>query len=312
MKIITQNISTLLSPRYISKQKKDIAQYGEKFIPRYKTVTPEILEEITPFRRLSEKGSNLSDNKWFIDKFKKNTEEEFLPDKWEKMSEQEKANYIVRERYSSLVANKIMNKIKDETTEHSYSLYRGDIINYSHGNKTSVTTEKYFADADVHNHPVGVILKNSTPAELQTYQILSPNIFSCKVPHSGKDILGATIQNRKAYVIDSNGHKFVYMPKNRNRTDAKEHFLKAIRIQKKMEEKDKEVQKKFLSMWGHLFIDSAKNTTEFSNEQIIDDAIQLYHNKVYALTLPIIGLYRSILLKSDVIKNIGKFTDLGK
>lgn len=313
MKAIEKMISANLPQKYCRKQVHDIARYGERFVPRYKSVTEEILEEFTPFRRLSNKSSNLSDNDWFIKNFEKQSGTEFLPVGWEKMSEKDKANHIVRERYSSLVANKIMNKIKDEATEHSYSLRQGDIINYSHGDKTSVTAEKYFADTDIHNHPVGIVLKqDSTPDEIKLYQIISPNIFECKVPHSGKDIFGATIKGRKSYVIDSNGNKFLYSPKTRSSKNLEETILTANGIKTKMEEKDKEIQRRYLSIWGDLFIKTAKEATGLSNEKIVDSAVKYYNDKVYSLALPFIGLYRSLLLKSDIIKNIGKFKELGK
>ena len=161
------------SVKFMQRQTKDIQLFGGKNLDRV-GVSDEMLEVLTPFRRLSNKKCTLSDPKYFITKFEKELGTSRLPQNWQKMSEAEKVDYIVKDRYSRLVADNIMNNLKNEPIEHHFSLNQdGDIISHDIGNETSVQlqndkrligydimnillgkTEKRAKAIDIHNHPM--------------------------------------------------------------------------------------------------------------------------------------------------------------
>ena len=93
----------------IEKQAKNIECFGKA--RQYPNVKAEVLEKYTPFRRLSKKPCTLSDSEYFIDKFEKECRGE-IPKLWGDMSNEQKVDFIVKNRYEKLVSNKIMNSIK--------------------------------------------------------------------------------------------------------------------------------------------------------------------------------------------------------
>lgn len=71
-------MSIVSMSKYLVRQAKQVATFGEKTVER-NGVTKEILDDITPFRRLSGKKGTLSDPKYFIEKFENETGSNFLP-----------------------------------------------------------------------------------------------------------------------------------------------------------------------------------------------------------------------------------------
>lgn len=206
--------------RYITKQSLDIAKYGKKRVV-YQGVNDEILKEFTPFRRLSNKKGTLSDPKYFIEKFERETNSKFLPENWNTLSDTEKCDLIVKDRYSKLVSNKIMNKIQNEETEHLFCLTPdGDIAIYNHGDSGFCSDIGIKGGISIHNHP-GYLKTSYSNEELNFINKNYPERLNGIVPFSSGDII-ATIKSgeRAAYVVDSQGHKFLFKP--RTYTDNKQ------------------------------------------------------------------------------------------
>lgn len=198
------------SVKFLSKQADDIARYGKNNVERV-NVTDEMLNTFTPFRRLSQKPCTLSDPKHFIAKFEGEMGQDFLPLNWSKLSEAQKVDYIVRDRYSKLVSHKIMNEIKHEPIEHGFALNpKGDIVHYSGGNTTHCSIRVPENGISIHNHPGSTQILDSDEIELlQKYRPASLHA----VPQGGEDLMeGFKLGERAGYVVDSLGNKFVVEP----------------------------------------------------------------------------------------------------
>ena len=191
--------------KYLQKQADDIVKYGEKTVLR-ENVSETLLDKYTPFRRLSQKPCTLSDPKYFIEKFEKNMGKDFLPLDWGSLSEAQKVDYIVKDRYSKLVSHKIMNNIKGEEVENLFSLNKsGDIIGYSKGVVDGVGTSIIDDTAiAIHNHPAAIWYE---PLEFKAAGY--PKFFD---GHSKGDIGTSVSYNVKSYVVDSLGNKFLFEP----------------------------------------------------------------------------------------------------
>ena len=197
--------------KYGLRQAANIAKYGEKEVAR-SGVTDEILDSITPCRRLSARKCELSDPKYFIEKFERETGEDFLPQNWSTLSTEDKVDYIVKDRYSKLVSHKIMGKIKAEPEEHLYLLNKdGDIVHYSKGNSGYCEDAVVNGGTSVHNHP-GYLLTAYSPNELKHIERLFPDRLKGVTPFSESDITCALTGNETAFVVDSQGHKFMFKP----------------------------------------------------------------------------------------------------
>ena len=192
--------------RYITKQGADIKLFGQKNVERF-GVTDEILENVTPFRRTSNKPASLSDPEYFISKFEKETGNNFLPEKWNRMNEVEKIDYIVHKRYTGLVSNKIMDQIKHKDIEHLYSLDKdGEIIGYAVGETGHVVQngELSKVKTTVHNHP-----QNLWTDDAEFKAAGKPKIRDA---HSCGDVGNAMCLNIDSYVVDWQGNKFLFEP----------------------------------------------------------------------------------------------------
>ena len=212
MKILATTIQKSL--KFLSKQADDIARYGKNNIERV-NVTDEMLDTFTPFRRLSQKPCTLSDPKYFIAKFEGEMGQDFLPLNWSRLSEAQKVDYIVRDRYSKLVSHKIMNEIKSEPIEHGFALNpKGDIVHYSGGNSTHTSIRVPENGISIHNHPGSERMLDIGEIELlQQYKPTSLN----SVPQGGEDLMeGFKLGERAGYVVDSLGNKFVVEPTTEN------------------------------------------------------------------------------------------------
>ena len=201
------------SAKFLSKQARDIEVFGERAVNR-ESVSEDIVEAFTPFRRLSNKNCTLSDPKYFITKFEREAGHDLLPSNWQTLSETEKVNYVVNERYSRLVANKIMNNIKEEPIEHLFELDKsGNIIRYQNGSQSHCSGSSIAKGTiTVHNHPGFIKGENSCfdSMEIQYLQKHHPQLLECEIPHGGEDISSFfNNQEYRAYVVDSQGHKFV-------------------------------------------------------------------------------------------------------
>lgn len=190
--------------KYMLRQSKDVAAFGRKTVVR-ENVSNEFLDTITPFKRISNKPTSLTDPKWFISKFEQETGSNFLPLNWATMSEAEKVDLIVHRRYSKLVSNKIMNKIKDNDVEHLYSLDKdGEIIGFSSGVSDGVGQSIIPGTrTTIHNHPNNWIPKSEIDA------IGRP---IAKESHSYGDVSSSVINNIDSYVVDWQGSKFLLEP----------------------------------------------------------------------------------------------------
>ena len=204
---------------YEQKQAMDIAKYGEKQVERI-DVTDDMLQKFTPNRRLSNKPCTLknpSEYKYYISKFEKDMGEKYLPKDWEKLTDAQKYDFIVKDRYSRIVANKIMDNIQHEHVEHCYVLNKdGDITGYSLCDIKSANVPKTeFDGITIHNHPHSLQqtgfrdLKIKIPAEE-----FCKNTPKSMTPHSCADIVNGYIIGGKHYVVDSNGNKFLLQTNN--------------------------------------------------------------------------------------------------
>lgn len=210
---------------YIQKQLKNIEKYGKG--RTYPNVKPDVLEQFTPNRRLSKKKCTLYDKQYFIDKFEDESYNE-IPEYWGKMSDLNKVDFIVKNRYERIVSNKIMNSLKDSKVEHSYILSTdGKIKYYGTNNSTKncpVPLELAKNSICIHNHPKQIVSSSYwTHSELGEVN---------SVPHSFSrtDLLnGLSRHEKKAYLIDFLGNKYKFVPNYdyENRTES-ETYINAV------------------------------------------------------------------------------------
>ncbi|MCQ2753485.1 MAG: hypothetical protein MJ231_00375 [bacterium] len=195
--------------KYLKKQQSDIDKYGKKVFDE--NMPNEITKTITPYKRLSNKPCTLSEPEWFIKDFEKTKGFNFLPKNWHKMSQQEKVDYIVKDRYIQLVSNKIMNKIKNEKEENLYYLNDdGDIIGYFKGDNFKCEGINDTASISVHNHPIPIHVYSTAP-EIEYLKKNHPEFLTEEYPFSNNDLIYGIVKNeRAAYVVDSNGNKFLF------------------------------------------------------------------------------------------------------
>ena len=195
--------------KYITKQYKDIQTFGSTH--QYPNVSEDILEQFTPFRRLSKKTCSLSDSKYFIEKFENECKNE-LPKLWDKMSDENKVDFIVKNRYEKLVSNKIMNTIKDSRVENSFVLSTDGKIKF-HGTNNSSTQVKVPQELlkdsiTIHNHPLQFVANNTW-----SYSDL-PIVNSINKPFSSADyVIDIANRTKKSYVVDHLGRKYEFIPK---------------------------------------------------------------------------------------------------
>ena len=206
-------MSIVSMSKYLVRQAKQVATFGEKTVER-NGVTKEILDDITPFRRLSGKKGTLSDPKYFIEKFENETGSNFLPQNWSTLSVEDKIDYIVKDRYSKLVSHKIMGKIKDKPEEHLYLLNKdGDITHYSKGDGGYCSDVAIKGGTSIHNHP-GYLKTMYSDSEIKYLQEHHPDKLIGVTPFNDSDISTAITNGEKAaYVVDSQGHKFLFSPR---------------------------------------------------------------------------------------------------
>jgi hypothetical protein len=213
-----------------AKELMDLAKFGRKKVVR-SGVTDEMLNYFTPFRRNSLKPCTLSEPKYFIDSFEKQRGKDFLPTNWTSLTEEQKVDFIVKDRYSQLVANKIMNNIKNEKVEHMFGLDKnGDIVSYDLGNNLHVEPKniekridyaRYLkqngvkdvevtkVEATVHNHPN---LGADISAEREEYIRLNYPDFKPTSTFSPGDIKRSVVEQETGYVVDRIGNKFCFRP----------------------------------------------------------------------------------------------------
>jgi hypothetical protein len=295
--------------RYMKRQMRDIKEYGEKFVPITKdnvNLAKEI-EEITPFRRRSERGSSLEDPLWHIQKFEEEKGAEYLPVNWANMTVQEKADYIVSYKYSNLVARKIMKRIKDEPLEHEYTLRYGDIVGHEIGTDTSVSSSlsnAIIGDTGVHNHPLNLkIKKEANEKERAFLEMLCPGLYRTSGGFSGADIVSSTLTRQKSYVIDSNGHIFVFEPK-RNPVDIQEQLRYASFIREKFKKLDIETDTR-QSIGLARFCAFILQQTGRTSQKDAEEAAEFCKHYAADLSNIFIGQAREKIFRSeDFIKKI--------
>ena len=216
LKLITfKEFSTLFSGKsikYLTKQYDDIQRFGTA--RQYPNVADDILNKYTPFRRLSKKKCSLSEPNYFIKKFESESANE-IPSLWSKMSEENKVDFIVKNRYEKLVSNRIMNDIKNSRVEQSFILSTDGKIKYSGTYNSSrhcpVPPDLAKDSVCIHNHPIQFVQNNTW-----TYADL-PQVNANSRPFSVPDLVnGIARQEKKAYVVDSKGIKFQFIPNYRN------------------------------------------------------------------------------------------------
>ena len=293
---------------YQERQEADILKYGAKkrSVP-LDGITEEEINEIAPHRRLSAKRNKLSDPGWFVEQYEKEMGEEYLPVYWQCYTPNMKADYVVKQRYYSLLANKIMNKIQKEPIEHSYQFYDGEIVGHAIGNGTSVSYRNCHVDADVHNHPITADLDTCTNEKIANFtESLCPEIRKARVPHSGQDIVSSVADRNDSYVVDSNGGKFLFMP----RKDIKSfptRIAKARALKEAMEPAEKVFKKKsankFLSEFREMNIATGY-------KEPMGNGFIHFDNVGHVIGYPQLGEYRRGLYKSGIIDDIGKYTEL--
>ena len=235
-----QEIASIVKPksaRFLTKQAKDIELFGEKQVLR-EGVTDDMLLAFTPFRRLSKKPCSLSDPKYFIEQYEKNAKQ--LPCNWSELSEAQKVDLIVKERYEQLVANKIMNTIKNEPVEHSFALAtNGEIVAHDVGNeihadcinsqrlrdlvtkcrqKGLTEIEESQPHSSIHVHPQSSLLglHEKVIEYMKSKNIKIPKFYA---PFSPGDLRKYCSFGEIGYVIDSSGNKFKFTPFNLGKVD---------------------------------------------------------------------------------------------
>lgn len=190
---------------YIKKQFDDILCY--RTTSQYPNVSDEVLEKYTPFRRLSKKNCSLSDPKYFINQFEKNSKNE-IPKLWDKMTDESKIDFIVKNRYEKLVANKIMNDIKDSKVEKMFALSTDGKIKYASTQNSSKECSAPLKIVEnsisIHNHPRQFIGGNKE--ELAQINKISH-------PFSATDYISTIFaKEKKSYVVDFLGTKYQFIP----------------------------------------------------------------------------------------------------
>ena len=218
-----------LSKKFLSKQAKQVADFGEKKMVARLGVSDEMLNIFTPFRRTSNKPCGLSDNKWFIEQFEKTRGSSYLPKNWPDLSEADKIDYIVKDRYSSLVANRIMNTIKDEPIEHSFGINKnGEIVFHDFGSSNKAEIQQ-FSDYEKLRQTVKVagIEDKVDCADLKIHVHNHPSFVGMDIDainevgsaFSGNDMYNFMLFDCQGRVVDSVGHKFSFIPKTKNTRD---------------------------------------------------------------------------------------------
>ncbi len=302
LKFIQELISTIKpkSAKFLSQQARDIELFGTKSVDRM-NVSNEMLETFTPFRRLSNKNCTLSDSKYFINKFEQEVGKDFLPTDWQIFSEAEKINYIVKERYSRLVANKIMKTIHKEPIEHSFQLDgQGEIVGYMQGDSGSVTDitalarnvcnklGSHFdflpkAKIDIHNHPDKRTLSAFSDNDIGHY-------ISC---------------NLKGYMVDSMGNRFVYMPKhNLNTGDA---FMAMVDYIEKAKIYRKKIMDSFEQAYDKYM--QAKNSGREICSELTEELIK-WRDEMKILMDDKDLTYMNDILSSEAFSKYGQFKRL--
>lgn len=288
------------SGKFLARQAKQISQYGEKKMVARLGISDEMLSVLTPFRRTSNKPCMLSDSKWFIKRFEQTRGSEYLPQDWSALSEAEKVDYIVKDRYQSLVANKIMNVIKDEPVEHSFGISKnGEIIFHDFGNMNEAETKQFTdyltlqstlkeANIDsvecsdigmhIHNHPSfdGVHVEDTTAVGSS---------------FSGNDMSNFMLFDIQGRVVDSLGHKFSFIPKKKR---TKDHSVAEL------------IGKYFDSIW-HNKIFAKKEIKE-----LVPKAKQKLEEYEAYLKIPNYNIEHAEQLKKEFMAIKGQITILSK
>lgn len=246
---LNTNMPKVKTLSYKEKQCADILQYGEMKTESIGISKKEI-NEIAPFRRLSKKPAKLSDPEYFTSQYR-DTLKEYLGriEDFDKLPQTEQIDRIVKYRYGRLVANKIMNRNYKEPIEYHYSIgENGSIMAKDIGNETEallknakeINNNAYFKRFDdelgyldggemplvsVHNHPMHDCLDLETVVPEEIIEELSKLGFtkkSIKAPFSPADIEIYCEKDITGYVVDNNGHKFLFSP---NKMKGFEHKL---------------------------------------------------------------------------------------
>lgn len=202
--------------KYMQRQLADIEKFGKREFRSEDELATKAMDFFTPHRRLTKKPCSLSDAPYFIKEFEKNTGERFLPANWAKISEAEKVDYIVHERYNQLVASRCMDAIKDAPVEHCFSIRQdGEIFSYRKGGNHSVMQLFKPDMVSVHNHPsyknINLGSEWAVDIPVDTFRKNTPLSVT---PHSDVDISNIFKYGGKSYVVDANGNKFLLESRN--------------------------------------------------------------------------------------------------
>lgn len=219
--------------KYMQRQLADIEKFGKREFKPENELATKAMDFFTPHRRLSKKPCSLSDAPYFIKEFEKKTGMRFLPSNWTKMSEAEKVDYIVHERYNQRVASRCMDAIKDAPVEHGFSIRQdGEIFSYRKGETGSVSMLFEPEMIGVHNHPSykSINLEEAWAVDIPRDTYIKNTAESISY-HSEKDIINHYCHSaRKSYVVDSNGHKLLLesnnMPNNELITALFKYYFK--------------------------------------------------------------------------------------
>ena len=278
--------------KYLLRQNTDMFIYGKKSVERV-GISDDLLNEITPFRRLSNKPVRLSEPEYFILNFEEERGKKYLPLEWEELSDDKKIDYIVHDRYSELVANKLMRKIQPEDLEHSYTLNGdGDIVSFDIGNENSVETpnkyewmklalkkgkEMIYSTRTVHNHPENKNMIKYIKSKKPEKEKFAGFAFS------GGDIRNYISWNEIGYVIDTFGKIFKFIP-NREKVYDDEiacktgNFLIRIfntAVEKKSADK-KRIEHFAQDIDNYVGIEGYDNKAQHLYEEFLDDQVRYY------------------------------------
>ena len=200
------------SLKFLKKQYDDIQLFGSS--KQFPNVSDDVLNKYTPDRRLSKRPCSLRHSVDAISKFERESANE-LPSLWLTMSEKEKVDFIVKNRYEKFVSNRIMNDIKTSRVETSFILSVDGKIKYAGTNNSStyctVPLDLAKNSIVIHNHPKQFVQNNTW-----TYADL-PQVNANSRPFSATDLVNAIARReKKSYVIDAKGIKYQVIPNYKN------------------------------------------------------------------------------------------------
>ena len=255
---------------------------------------------VKPFRRLSKKPSiTFSDPQFAISNFEKKTGQDYLPQEWNLMTENDKLNYIVNNRYANILANKIMKDIQHEDVECCFSLSQdGDILSYARGTQKNVL--------DLYNATIYIaksISENDNYNFSKAEFLIHNHTSNVKISaFSAQDIYNSILNKLKIFMIDKQGNRYSFTPKtNLHNEEAESIALKYQEFSQLYKESLIEKFNKLNEIFENKEITS-KNIISMKFKEYID-----LGQKIKTLLQGDDLSYMNEILASKIFQKFGKF-----